>query len=181
MSDYRRQPATVRSVRSGPEDHGINTCYVMLDLDDGGTQGFGGLILEGGLLKSFESDLFWLFGTGCAVLTWGAGGTDKAYGTEEQLVGQKCYALRALRPCGSEDEIVGLESAETGRIMTIEGWRKRNGVGPTGSPLEEKRGRIERDIEWHRLRIREQEARLATLGDGYKQWDEIGMERPVSE
>lgn len=170
----QREHGRVARIWSGVDDREIQTCYVFIELD-GGVQAFGGLVLQGESLAWFESDLNWLFGLGAAVLTWAPGETAKAYSLPEQFVGQEVYALR---PWGTNnDAIVGLESVATGRVMTIEGWRKRHNLGPSGTPLEEKRKSIFNEIDRLRWQIKDHERRLEKLEEGYVQWDEKGMER----
>ena len=108
MNNPLREHATVKSVFSGLEDHGIHTVFVYLDLD-GAQQGFGGIVLdEPKHRQSFIADLCALFGVSDLKL----------------IEGRECYAIRHS-PLGL---IQGLE-VDGVRFM-VDGWRRRNGIMP---------------------------------------------------
>lgn len=106
MNSPLRERATVKSVFSGLEDHGIHTVFVYLDLD-GAQQGFGGLVLdEPKHRQSFIADLCSLFNVSDFKL----------------IKGRECYVIRHS-PFGL---IQGLEVGE--RRFMVDDWRRRNGI-----------------------------------------------------
>lgn len=94
---YFAHPATVSGLRIWREDHGILTAFVYLDLQTGGSQGFGGYCLDTYEKHSVSTDAYatdrrgteygtdWLIG-----LLDVLGSLDSA-----QVKGRNVYALKA--------------------------------------------------------------------------------------
>jgi hypothetical protein len=154
MKDGKREFGTISSVKSGKEDHDILTCSVGVDFS-GGHQGFGNLILDEDLIVSFERELCEAFGVRAT----------------KELVGKKCFALRCFGHWN--DNIEGLESLDTGKRFTLNGWRKRNVKNfEVISPLEQRKKSLHANIEWARRRIADSELELARIDKEYTSWDE---------
>lgn len=155
MNERQRELGTIDDVWSGVEDHGVLTCNIGVNF--GGThQGFGGLCLDPESLKAFVAELCEAFGV-----------RDR-----EALVGQRCYALRAL---GEWNEpIERLESLGTGRRFTITGFRRRHYPKHATSRLEDEIRSARGEIEWAQRRANEARERLARLESnesGYVDWE----------
>lgn len=89
----------------------IQTVWVQVDYSVGGTQGFGGLVLQEEVyLESYKTGL-------CA-----------AFGVQSLagLVGKRCFALKILGEY--QESIEGLESVDTGNQFTHTGWRRSAGL-----------------------------------------------------
>jgi hypothetical protein len=140
--------ATVREVTFGKEDHGMNTAWVTLDHDAGSTQGFGGLVLDGGALTAdFKASVLAIFGA-----TSPAG-----------MIGKRCRALYCFGG-GWNENIEGLET-DLGRF-TLNGWRKKH-FPETKSVLEQKREDVEQSIFNAERMLRDRKAQLRTLNKSY--------------
>jgi hypothetical protein len=141
-----RSAAVISNVFIGQEDHGIWTVVIYLQGPTGGWgQGFGSLCLE----NEAGANLF--LAEVCATF-------DAA--TSEALKGMPCTALYA-KPL---DKIEGLEAA-SGKRFTIRGYRMRHHPDKAPTPTEAERGRLERDIAWHRRVLAERTAELQALGE----------------
>lgn len=155
MSDKHRKPGAVRSV-SPPfiEDHGILTTNVYVDLDECGTQGFGGLALNPILAKDYVARL-------CAT-----------FGVKDMsaLVGKKCYALYSFD--GFNELIEGLESADTGHRFLHNAWRRLH-FPETKSVYAQKVESIQREIAHLRSRCADEEARLMRLRASHVDWESL--------
>ena len=114
----RKELARVESVNLEIEDHGILTCFVQLDKEEGMHQGFGGYSLDG-----FDKKAKRRVGT--------AGGLDWilrllqifAVGKLEDITGKMCYALYDE----ADTTIKGIQTLEidSGETFLIEDWRKQ--------------------------------------------------------
>lgn len=129
-----------------------NTVWVGVDMD-GTFQGFGGLCLEPKDIKIFLQELQSAFGVK----------------NQEDLVGQKCYALRAF-PTWNEP-IWGIESVKTGRAVTLKTLRKAMGY-PSPDRLEETKKSLESSISMHERRATEDRLALRKIHASYKDWDQ---------
>lgn len=155
--DNHREPGTIRAVkleayRGGPDDP-PDTAWVFMDFDAGSSQGFGGLYLNSpevvdGWVKHFTE----AFGV-------------KKY---EDLVGKKCYALRSFG--GWNEPIHGLETLD-GKRVTVNTFRKSVGFEVKETEMQRKVRDIKTSIERMKRQIAEQEENLATVNEGYKEWD----------
>lgn len=154
--DRHRRPAKVESISLRDEDHGIDTCWIMLSAAGSGGwgQGFGGLVLSDEKLNRVES----YKGAICDLF-----GVNKI----EAIVGRLCYALYAY----DGDKIEGLEVDS--RRFIQRAWVRHNFPKwkNLGTALEERERSIRDDIIFHRRRIREQEEALTELRDGYIDWE----------
>lgn len=140
--------ATVREVTFGKEGHGINTAWVTLDHDAGSTQGFGGLVLDGGVLtRDFKVRILRIFG-----VTSPAG-----------MIGKRCRALYCFGGTWNEP-IEGIET-DLGRF-TLNGWRKKH-FPKTKSVLEQKREDVEQAVANAERMLRERKAKLRGLNASY--------------
>lgn len=149
ISEDFRQPARIARVEVGPEDHGMHTAWLFLEWDGGG-QGFGGIVLDGGALtRDYLADLCARFGVSDV----------------EALVGRKCYALRCFRG-GS---IEGVES-ETGGRFTLTDWRRKHWPERATTPLDDRREVLHRSIESAAERIKQASRDLVNLGSEYHAW-----------
>jgi hypothetical protein len=146
----KREEGVVTSVFVGKEDHGIETCYVMLNFG-GSCQGFGGVALQTKKIqKSFVSDLCKAFGVK----------------THEDLVGKKCFALRCWETWN--EPIEGLE-AEDGKRFTLTGWRKK--MGFPSDRLEAQKESLQAEIRCAARRIERCQQELATLEQNFTSWE----------
>ncbi len=148
----KRQLATVSNVMYGKEDHGILTCYITLDFDRGGVQGFGGLILnEKGTGPEFVKNICNLFGVSDL----------------KNCIGKKCYALYCF---GEYNErIEGLENL-FGQRFTLTKFAKKH-FKDVESRLEDRRNGIKKDIVRSQERIKSLREELKGLNKRYTDWD----------
>ena len=152
MIDGQKELGKIVSVDVSHESDERPSVWVIVKFKGSG-QGFGGLYLNTEkLLESFVNSLMQPFNADYV----------------EDLVGKKCYALRCWGH--HNDSIVGLESFDTGRRFTIDGWRKKMGF-KFKNPLESRRDSLNLDIDSARRRIKECEKTLKTLEDNYIDWD----------
>lgn len=108
----------VRAVRLEIEDHGILTCMVMIDREDGGTQGFGGFSLD-----AYDKTLKRRVGT--------AAGMDwilrllQTFGVRslEAIVGQPIYAIYLNDEFNSVIEGLETPGFNGKRQFLISDWR----------------------------------------------------------
>jgi hypothetical protein len=149
MKSEHRAHGTIREVRTGYEDGRFVTTWVFVDLDDGGTQGFGGWSLAEHQ-EAWNAELCALFGVSKL----------------DDLVGKHCWALRSFS--GWNEQIEGLEGTDGKRLVATAFWRKR--LPAVQSVLEKRRESIERDIAHHTRRIKEQTHTLARLENDYVEW-----------
>lgn len=102
----KRDPGTIKSAHV---DRDIQTVWVQVDYDDGGSQDFGGIELpDDAHVTMYIKDLCAAFGV--TKLT--------------QLWGKRCHALKCRG--GYQESIEGLE-AEDGTRFTFTGWRRQHG------------------------------------------------------
>jgi len=130
--------------------HGIPTVSVMVDFG-GGYQGFGLITLQTDEFRdSFIADLCATFGVA----------------NLEELKGLPCYALRCWGHYN--DTIEGLEAASGSRFV-LSTWRRK--MGFADDPLKRKKKSTKRTIASLMRRLEEERRDLATIEDGYTEWN----------
>lgn len=153
-ADRQRQLGTIVGVRAGKHpDHSYHTVWITLDLK-GGTQGFGGMVMEEDLLASYVQEVCRTFGVE----------------TFNDLVGKQCYVLRCWGHY--DDAIEGLEAVKPALRFTHTQFRRDHGLNAP-SPLDKRRENLRREREMHIRSIKELNDTLAKLEDGYIDWSEL--------
>ena len=153
MDERHRELGTIAQVQAGKEeDHNVLVCWLHIDFDKGGRQGFGGTILSGEMLTSYTKELCRVFG----VLRF------------DLLVGQKCYALRSWSDKWGQ-KIEGVESFDTGRRFVLTKWLRDQGI-PRRSPLRERRAELEHELAAMQHRRSAVEQEMADLEVDYIDW-----------
>lgn len=152
IKDKYRQAAKVSSVYNGREDHGIKTISVVIDYEEGGTQGFGNLFLnDDDLRKSFINDLCDTFDVDDL----------------KDMVGKKCFALFSF---GRWNETIeGLEHADSGNRFVLTTWRKKH-FKDIKNPLEAEQEALKDNIARYAENMERCKAKLKTLDKEYKAW-----------
>jgi hypothetical protein len=153
---YHREEAVITKVvvenfREGP-DAEPNTVNVWLEFGGGGASMFGGLALDRDGINVFISMLMATLGVS----------------KQEDLVGQKCIALRSFG--GFQEAIEGLESRTAGRRFTIRSFRKAMNF-PAPSNLEQRTQRLKDDIARAERQIKEDKLRLKQVADNYVEFN----------
>lgn len=147
-----KQPITITSVRFEKGERSPYDVWVYCDFENGGTQGFGGFVLDKPLAKTYAQEICEVFGV-------------KKF---KNLKGLKGFALYSFGEWN--DPIEGLE-APSGKRFTISGFRKRHFPDKFKSALEEEQESLRLDIQWATRRIAECNAKLKTLNDNYIDWE----------
>jgi hypothetical protein len=146
----------IRSVQWGLEDrwNEHNTVTVFLDLENGFSHSFGTLLLTSETQENFLDDLFEAFDV------------KREKGWEKKLIGKECFVLYAFNLSDSPE---GLQSLETGKRITLTGFRRRHVDPYTPSPLRAKELSLSRY------------ERLSELREKYVDWEqyEVKTEPPI--
>lgn len=156
VKTYHREEATITKVvvenfREGP-DAEPNTVNVWLEFAGGGASMFGGLALDLDGINVFLSMLMATLGVS----------------KQENLVGQKCVALRSFG--GFQEPIEGIESRTAGRRFTIRSFRKAMNF-PAPSNLEQRTARLKLDIERAKADIERYQRDLKRVSDNYVEFN----------
>lgn len=147
----KREAGTI--VSAAVDTSHIETVWVQVDYDKGGSQGFGGLALQDQrIMASYVAALCDTFGV-------------HALG---DLKGLRCHALKCWE--GHQETIEGLEAPD-GRRFTITGWRRKQGLD-FPSPLEQRRESLRRDIAEATRCIETATRQMAALAEGYTDWSQ---------
>lgn len=152
MDSRYRKAAKVAGSFYGKEDHGILTCSIYLDHEEGGCQAFGNLSLDEKIGPAFVSSICSLFGVKSL----------------EELKGMSCYALYSF-PYFNE-MIEGIEV--NGKLFLLTEFRKRFWPD-TNSVLEDRKESIKRDIAWATQRIADLEEKLLSIEGVYIEWGDL--------
>lgn len=139
------ETATIQRVQLDDE-RGLSVC-VMVGASGWG-QGFGNIVCASEQeRREFVQSIATVFGV-----------------SPDALVGQACSVHRCF---GMLDTIEGLTSVATGRTFTITAWRKRQGY-PAPTPLEARMMSREREIQFLKRRLAEEEASFDRIVEQYR-------------
>ena len=155
VTPNHKSPGIIEGVR-GPykEDHGILTSNIFVKLDNGGTQGFGGIALDNKSAEDWIASLCYTFHVT----------------NLEKLVGKKCYALYSFGRYG--DSIDGLISMDTGKKFVLDTWRRK--LWPAGTPKDRLSSAIESikaNISFQEQRILREKAEMKELPSKFVNWE----------
>jgi len=155
MSKQQKELGTIISAEpSAIEDHGCLVQWVQIEYDEGGSQGFGGIILSPEQAKDYVKELCKTFNVKSI----------------KKLKGKRAYALRSFDEF--DGTIEGLVSIETGKAFLINVWRKKH-YPETKSVLEQKKEIIKARIESAKRNIFSWEEDLNRLDRSYIDWENI--------
>ena len=152
----QREAGEITSCSMGAdEDWGFITSWVQVDFH-GSTQGFGGITMDDKMLAAWRAELLGCFGVK----------------DPKDLVGKKCRALRCWG--GFNDTIEGLESYDTGRVLTKTAFLRRHVKNPmeVKTPIEYKKQSLRRHFEMLSRQLADCFHDLDTLHEDYVEWEE---------
>lgn len=151
-----RESGTISGHMYGQEDHGILTCFVYVDYDNGSCQGFGGLCLGADYGLDYVKSLCDTFGVERL----------------EDLAGMRCNILRNFTDYNASIE--GLEDPDTGKRFTLTKWRRKHwSYEESSTPYHRERARLESDIQQAYRTIEDRQEKLKTLDARYVDWDAV--------
>jgi hypothetical protein len=163
LMGYERELGKIERVEARMDRDFFYTVWSFIDLDSGGTQGFGGYMLgknqDGERKEGERLQKVWLREL-CSV-----------FGVDEhaELEGLACYALRDF---DQHSEVIrGLEDGASGRRFLVTDFSRRHfpNVELT-DPLERRKADLRASIARRRSDIARDEQRLATVADKYHDW-----------
>lgn len=147
----KRESGTIIDTWTGVEDHGITTTWITIKFDEGGQQGFGGLILDAKTNKDFIQKICKLF-----------------YVTDlKELHGKKCNALFSFGRWNETME--GLENSY-GERFTLYSFRKKHWPDDVKNPFDAEKERLQKEVERHQAAVKEARERIKKLKAGYTDW-----------
>lgn len=162
LNEQLHEPGVIAAVFYGKEDHGILTCSIRIDFK-GSTQSFGNLCLDEKLGPDFVRAVCENFG----VKVPSAPTQRELRECLNQLVGQRCYALRCFDDYNTPIE--GLEN-QYGDAFLLTTWRRQY-FPDTESPFETRKAELRQRIESAKQQIARAKVTLAKLPSEYYDWE----------